>query len=278
MNFKKIISFVALFFIFGCKQIEVEKDKIIKIKPKIDKKEVVSKKTMNVDQENLTFIFDREYRNQGFAFIYDENLYKEKKISKKIDNRSLNIFHKKIRKGSFVKITNPKNKKSIIARVISNDAIFSDFYNSVITTRIAEELSLDPKEPYIDLVLISKNSTFIAKKAKTFDEEKNVAEKAPVDGITIDNLGKIEKKENNIKKQKFLYSIKIADFYYKDSAENMVNRIKDETNLNNSIIKELSKTKYRVLIGPFNDIKNLKNSFDKVKILNFENLEILKDV
>ena len=55
--------------------------------------------------------------------------------------------------------------------------------------RIAEELSLNLNEPYIDLILISQNSTFIAKKAKTFDEEKNVAEKAPVDGIKIDNLG-----------------------------------------------------------------------------------------
>ena len=75
------------------------------------------------------------------------------------------------------------NGKTIIAEVISNNVVFSDFYNSVITQRIVEELSLNLKEPYIDLVLISQNSTFIAKKAKTFAEEKNVAEKAPVDGI-----------------------------------------------------------------------------------------------
>ena len=37
----------------------------------------------------------------------------------------------------------------------------------------------------LKLVLISKNSTFVAKKAKTFEEEKNVAEKAPIDGIQI---------------------------------------------------------------------------------------------
>ena len=188
------------------------------------------------------------------------------------------IFHNKILKNSFVKITNPINDKYVIAEVISNNAKFSDFYNSVITQRIAEELSLNPREPYIDLVLISKNSTFIAKKAKTFEEEKSVAEKAPVDGITIDNLASDEKKENKIVEQKFLYSIKIADFYYKDSAENMVNRIKNKTNLKNSLIKKLSKTKYRVLIGPFNDIKNLQKSFNEIKSLNFENIEILKDV
>ena len=40
----------------------------------------------------------------------------------------------------------------------------------------------------------------------------------------------------------------------------------------------LSKTKYRVLIGPFNDIKSLKNSFEKMNYFNFENLEILNNV
>ena len=253
MNFKKLILIISILFLSACNQFDQ-------------------------NNKNLVYISDQKYSNTGFALIYDDKLKKEKKISKKIDNRSLLIFHNKIKKNSFVKITNPINDKSIIAEVISNNVKFSTFYNSVITQRIAEELSLDPKEPYIDLVLISKNSTFVAKKATTFDEEKNVAEKAPVDGITIDNLGKEKTKKVKIKKHKFLYSIKIADFYYRDSAENMVNRIKDETNIKRSIIKKLSKTKYRVLLGPFNDIKKLEKSFNEIKVLNFENIEILKDV
>ena len=58
----------------------------------------------------------------------------------------------------------------------------------------------------------------------------------------------------------------------------MINRIKDETNIKNPVIKKMSKTKYRVLLGPFNDIKKLEKSFNKIKVLNFENIEILKDV
>ena len=252
MNFKKLLLIFSIFLLSACNQFEKNK--------------------------SLVYIDDQKYSNTGFALIYDDQLKKEKKISKKIDNRSLLIFHNKIKKNSFVKITNPANDKSIIAEVISNNVKFSDFYNSVITKRIAEELSLDFNEPYIDLVLISSKSTFIAKKAKTFDEEKKVAEKAPVDGITIDNLGKETEKKNIKKQEKFLYSIKIADFYYKDSAENMINRIKNETNIKNSIIKKLSKTKYRVLLGPYNDIKKLEKSFNEIKVLNFENIEILKDV
>ncbi len=253
MNFKKILFIFSIFLLSACNQFD-----------KNDK--------------TLVYIDDQKYSNTGFALIYEDELKKEKKVSKKIDNRSLLIFHNKIKKHSFVKITNPDNDKSIIAEVISNNVKFSAFYNSVITKRIAEELSLNPDEPYIDLVLISNNSTFVAKKAKTYEEEKKVAEKAPVDGITIDNLGKEKKKEIKIKKQKFLYSIKIADFYYRDSAENMVNRIKDETNIKKSVIKKLSKTKYRVLLGPFNDIKKLEKSFNEIRVLNFENIEILKDV
>ena len=178
-----------------------------------------------------------------------------------------------------MKITNPSNQKTVIAEVISNKVKFSNFYNSVITLRIAEELSLDLNEPYIDLVLISQNSVFIAKKAKTFKEEKNVAEKAPVDGIKIDNLGETNDQKKEITKVNYFeYSIKIADFYYEDSAKNMVNRILEETNIKHPKIKKISKTKYRVLLGPFSDIKKLEESFNKINLLNFESLEILKDV
>jgi D-alanyl-D-alanine carboxypeptidase (penicillin-binding protein 5/6) len=47
----------------------------------------------------------------------------------------------------------------------------------------------------------------------------------------------------------------VADFYYKDTAQMMIARIKNEALIDNSRIINLSETKYRVLIGPFNDIK-----------------------
>ena len=285
MNFKIIFPLFLLVSLIGCKQLEEPKKKIIKVEPdiisepKIIKEEVTSKPSDEIEEDSSKYIFNREYTNQGFALIYDEKLFDQKKISKKIDKRALYIFHTKIRKNSFVKITNPENKKTVIAQVISNKAIYSNFYNSVITKRIVDELLLNENEPYVVLSLVSNKSTFVAKKAKTFDEEKNVAQKAPVDGITIDNLGTEEKKElPKTTQSNFLYSIKIADFYYKNSAENMIQRIKDETNIKNPIIKKLSQTKYRVLLGPFNDIKKIQESFDEIEKLNFENLKIIKDV
>ena len=217
---------------------------------------------------------EKKYSNSGFALIYDESLNKIKKL----DNKSLMIYHKSLKRKSTVKITNPKNDKSLIAEVKSNNQKFSDFYNSVISKRIAEDLDLDFNEPLLEIALVSRNSTFIAKKSKTFDEEKKVAEKAPIDGIQIKDLNSTPKKKKKNIKLKFSYSIKLADFYYKSSAKTMISRIKNETNIKNSRIQQLSKTKFRVLIGPFNDIKSLKETYEKLSPMNFENLEILNNV
>ena len=248
MNYKIIYFLVIAFFLYSCETTSSKKN--IKIK------------------------FENKYKNIGFALIYNEKL----DDIKKIDQRSLNIYHKTLRKRSLVKITNPKNGKSLLAEVKSNNVKFSNFYNSVLSSRIAETLELDFNEPYIEIIAITKNSTFVAKKSKTFDEERSVAEKAPIDGIQINdlNLKKTKKKEN--KKSFFSYSIKVADFYYKETANLMVQRIKEETKLKNLSIIKLSATNFRVLIGPFNDIKSLKDSFEKMNSLNFENLEILKNV
>ena len=58
----------------------------------------------------------------------------------------------------------------------------------------------------------------------------------------------------------------------------MIDRIKTETTIRNIKLVELSKTNYRVLLGPFNDINSLKETFEKIDSLYFENLEILKYV
>ena len=249
MNYKILSFFLISLTFFGCDQ-------------KINK---TNKLDINIQ---------KKYSNAGFALIYDENLEKIKKI----DDRSLFIYHKSLKRKSSIKITNPKNGRSLIAEVKSNRQKFSEFYNSIISKRIAEDLELDIEEPYIEIILISKDSTFIAKKSKTFEAEKKVAEKAPIDGIQINDLNNVKKEEDKITKEKFSFSIKLADFYYKKTAQMMISRIKAETSIKNSKIIELSKTKFRVLIGPFNDIKSLKENFEKLKSLNFENIEMLKNV
>jgi hypothetical protein len=249
MNFKFYILIFLCFFLFSCDQ---------------------SGKNFKINDIKI----ENKYRNSGFALVYNNNLLDIKEI----EPRSLNIYHKSLKKNSIVKITNPNNGKYLIANVKSNRVKFSNFYNSILSLRIAEELKLDFAEPFVQIILISKNSTFVAKKAKMFDEERNVAEKAPVDGIQIKDLNVKKVKKKLTKDKKFSYSIKVADFYYKDTAQFMTERIKNEALIDNFRIIELSKTKFRVLIGPFNDIKTLRDSFENMNSLNFDNLEILKNV
>ena len=72
MNYKKLLLIFSIFLLSACNQFEKNK--------------------------SLVFISDQKYSNTGFALIYDDQLRKEKKISKKIENRSLLIFHNKIKK------------------------------------------------------------------------------------------------------------------------------------------------------------------------------------
>ena len=248
MNYRNILFVLLIFFIYGCET--------------------------SIKNKDLKFIPENRYQNSGFALVYSNALTEIKEI----EPRSLMIYHKSLKKKSMVKITNPINGLSLIAEVKSNKIKFSNFYNSILSLRIADTLELDLNEPYVDIVLISKDSTFIAKKAKTFEEESVVAEKAPVDGIQINDLNEKKLKKDISKSKVFSYSIKVVDFYYKDTAKMMLERIKKETPIDNIKILKMSETKYRLLIGPFNDIKSLKSTFEKMDLFEFENMEILKNV
>ena len=168
------------------------------------------------------------------------------------------------------------NNKSLIAKV-GKAAIYPAFNNAVISIRIADELDLNIDEPYIEIIEISENSMFVAKKAKTFDEEKTVAKKVPVKDITINDLNKINK--SNIKKikRKFSYNIKIADFFFNETAKLMVSRIINETTIRNPKIEKINKEKYRVYLGPFDTINSLQKSYNDINILEFENIEIMRN-
>ena len=216
------------------------------------------------------------FKSNGFALVFKESLKNDKIVRKRIDERSLIIFQNNLKKGTSVKVTNLLNSKSLIAKVGDNVS-YPSFFNSVISKRIFTELEIDESEPYIQIYEINQNSIFVAKKAKTFDEEKEVANKAPVDGISIKDLNKNNDSNKNIKKKRnFNYIIKIADFYFKDTANMMKKRILNETNIKKVYINSISNNSFRVYLGPFKDLNSLENDFNSIKKLNFENIEFLK--
>ena len=158
--------------------------------------------------------------------------------------------------------------------------MYPKFYNSVISDRIAKDLDIDLAEPYIQIQTILSNKTFLANKAKTFEEEKKVADKAPVDSITIQNIGltkaskTITKNDNQSKN--FSYIIKFADLYFEDSAIMLKDRLFNGFNIKNVSIDKLSANNFRVYIGPFKSLDSIKNGFNNILNLDFENIEILK--
>ena len=228
-----------------------------------------------ISKNKSHILLDNPFTNKGFALIYDNKLYDNKIISKKIDERSLVIFQKNLKKNTIVKITNILNNKTIIGTVGTSEN-YPLFNNSVISIRIAKELALTVNEPYVEILEILENSVFIAKKAETFEEEKKVASKAPVKNISVSDLN--SDKSNIIKKKnaKFSYKIKIADFYFYDTAVLLINRINNETFIKSAKIKKISEKKYRVYLGPFTNINALQKSFNDINILEFENIEIIK--
>ena len=233
-----------------------------------------TKTTLIKNKPNKTII--NGYSNKGFALIYNEELYNQKIVDKKIDERSLIIFQKNLKVKASVKITNILNNMSLIATVGKNSK-YPSFNNSVLSLRIAKELKLDINEPYVEILEIIENSIFIAKKAKTYEEEKSVAIKAPVKNISISDLNVGKKNDKKHLNKKFSYTIKIADFYFKDTALLMLNRIKNESSIKKPKIKKMSVNKYRVYLGPFNNIISLQKSFNDISILEFENIEIIKN-
>jgi len=232
--------------------------------------------TTTLTKNKISNSLDNPFINKGFSLIYSDKLYDNKIITKKIKERSLIIFQKNLKKNTIIKITNILNNKSVIAAV-GSDADYPLFNNAVLSLRIADEIDLNENEPYVEIVEVIEDAVFVAKRAKTFEEEKKVANKAPVNNINISDLNI---KETSIKKEiskKFSYEIKIADFYFNDTASLLVDRIIKETKIKDVKIKKINKKKYRVYTGPFNNIKSLQKSFNDISILEFENIEFIKN-
>ena len=227
-------------------------------------------------KNDIRIVVRENFSNKGFTLVYSNILYDKNIVSNKLQERELVIFQRNLKKNTQVKITNILNGKSLIVKV-GKRTKYPLFNNSVISARIAKELDINLDEPYVEIIAIPENSLFIAKKAKTFDEEKNVANKVPVNDISIDNLNDSQKVSiKSTAKTKFLYTIKIADFFFEDTAVTMTKRIKSETNQSGKI-KKISDKKYRVYLGPYTNINSLQKSYNSINILEFDNIEIIKN-
>ena len=250
MNIKNIIILFIFVFLFNCAGYEKNKS------AQIDKKIYFS--------------------SSGFALIYEDSLYKDKIVNKRINNEQVLLLHNTLKRNTPVQITNLKNSKSLELKVYKN-ANYPKIFNVLISKKIASILDLDIDNPFVEIVELKKNKKFIAEEGNMFEEEKNVANKAPVDEIKMNDLIQSDsmKNEKVTKKEKFI--IVISDFYYRDSAVSLKKDLSKKITLDNIYIRKINNTKYRLLIGPFENFNALKTSYISLNNLGFEHLNIYKD-
>jgi len=273
MQFKYILYLIFL-SLFACEHHSSNiniKNKPEETKSIVQKKEI--KEIKKIEKEELVNIV---YSNKGFALIYSENI--NNSLEYELDDTSISILSPNLPSGTPVRITNIINGKSLLT-VVKNKTILPIYYNSVITNRIASELSINPSEPYVHIETINSNKLYVANDVKTFDEEKEVANKAPVDDIMVQSISlETEKKESKIENfvTNFNYIIKFADFYFEDSAIMLKNRLFEEYKIENILIKKLSQNNFRVYKGPYKDFEKLKKGFHNIENLDFDSIEIIK--
>ena len=251
MSIKKIIKlFIFMISLYSCADYNLNKDGLKKEK--------------------------KYYSSSGFALVYNDKLFLDKIVNRKINNNKIHILHNFLKPNTSIKIINPINSKFIDTKIYKKST-YPQFFSVVISEKVARILDLNLENPFVELIEIKKNKTFVAKKSNTFDEEKNVAETLPVNEVKMDDLTKPDSKNKKklIKKNKFI--LVISDFYYKESANNLMSDLSSKTNFNSYSIKKINNKKYRLFAGPFKSFNALKTLYISLNELGFENLNIYKE-
>ena len=217
----------------------------------------------------------KPYNSTGFAYIYNDFDYENVNIRKKFNNELLQISHRDLKTGALVKLINPKTKEVLVLKN-KMKIQYPEFYKILITKSVATKLNLNSELPLIEILEIKKNKSFIAEKAKIYQEEKKISSKAPVTSVKIANISK-KKSENKKIKKEDIY-ILIASFYTNEAANILKQRIITETphyDIKKIRIKKKTSKEFEVLSGPYKSINLLKNDYIDLKIFGFEELDII---
>jgi hypothetical protein len=191
-----------------------------------------------------------------------------------MSNDKMQISLQNLRTGILVKIINPKNNEAIVLKNVKRIK-YPDFYKVLITKPVAEKLSLDFNLPLLEIIEIKKNKSFVAQKAKMYNEEKKIPSKAPIASVQISNISK-NKSKKSINKIEEIF-IHVASFYSFDTAKFLEQRIiKEVTDLDikKLKIKKMHSKETQVILGPYNSVNLLKNDYIKLQNFGFEELNI----
>ena len=214
------------------------------------------------------------YNSKGLALIYNEKDLDVKVIKGKLDNSMLQISHQNLNINTMIKLINPITNDYVVVRN-SKRIKYPDFYKIIITQKVANELNIDKDLPLIEILEIKKNKSFVAEKAKIFNEEKKILSNAPVTSVQISNISKNKIKKKKLKDKQIF--ILIASFYSRDSASFLRKRITTEIpnfNYNKIKIQKKNNNEINLISGPYKTINSVKNDYIQLKNFGFEDLDI----
>ena len=215
------------------------------------------------------------YFSKGFALVYNEDLYYQKVVNKKFSDEKYGAMHNLLKVNTSVKIINPSNSKFLNIK-ISKKANYPKIFNIVLSKSAAFALELDMENPYVEVFETKKNKTFVAKESNTFEEEKNVAGTVSTNEIKMSDItiNKSETKKKSDEKNNFI--LVISDFYYEDTANNLMEELIKKTKLNNIAVNKINDKKYRLFAGPFKNFNALKTTYISLNKLGFESLNVYR--
>ena len=215
------------------------------------------------------------YNSKGFAYIYNDEDFKNNIIKGKLDNSLMQVSHSNLNNNTLIKIINPKNNESLTIRNLKRIK-YPDFYKILITKKIAEKLGIQSDFPLIEILEIKKNKSFIAKKTKIYSEEKKIYSNAPVTSVQISNISKNKKNKSINKKDEFV--ILIGSFYREETVKFLKQRIIKEIpnyDVKKLIIRKQSNKQTNLISGPYSTINFMKNDYILLKKFGFEELDII---
>ena len=77
------------------------------------------------------------------------------------------------------------------------------------------------------------------------------------------------------KKSNFI--LVVSDFYYEDSANNLMEELLKKTKMNNISVEKINNKKYRLFAGPFENFNALKTTYISLNKLGFEDLIVNRE-
>ena len=161
-----------------------------------------------------------------------------------------------LQKDSLIKITNKNNKISKVYKV-DEQLKSTDSRVIYLPEIVYDEISLNREFPLVLVQSMRENKSFIAKKAKTFDEEKKINKKVKIETIEVLKIDN----EKVITKKIFL---DFGPFYYKTYSETLFRLLSLNIKNKKLIYKDYAPKNHIISIGPLKNLTEYDNIYLKL--------------